>query len=42
MECWVSIFTLTFNTSRTAELSAPRSGRTLPQENYLLLISLGG
>ena len=29
-ECWASILTLTFGTARTAELSALRSGRTLP------------
>jgi hypothetical protein len=44
-ECWASIFTLTFGTIKTAELSAVRAGRILPQVNSLVLISvkrLGG
>jgi hypothetical protein len=41
-ECWVSIVTLTFGTTRTALLSAPTAGRILPQGNSLELISVMG
>lgn len=40
MECWASTFTLTFGTTTTAEFSALRAGRTLPQENSVVLISV--
>jgi hypothetical protein len=35
MECWASILTLTFGTTRTAELSARRASRTLPPGKFL-------
>jgi hypothetical protein len=35
MECWASILTLTFGTSRTAELSTSRAGRALPPRIFL-------
>ena len=34
MERWASILTLTFGTNGTAKLSAPRSGRTVPQRKF--------
>jgi len=42
MKCWSSILTLTFGTTRTAELSDPSAGRTLPQGYSLVLISVRG
>ena len=40
IECSTSIRTLTFGTSGTAELSALRAGRILPQRNFLVFISV--
>ena len=42
MDCWASIRTVTFGTTRTAELSALRAGRILPPRNSLVLISVTG
>jgi hypothetical protein len=39
-ECCVSILTLTLSTTRTAKLSAVRAGRTSPQGNSFLFLSL--
>ena len=41
-KCWVSILTLTFGTTRTAELSAPRAGALYPKGNSSVLVSVGG
>ena len=35
IECWAAILTWTFDTAGNAELSAARSGRTLPPRKYL-------
>jgi hypothetical protein len=35
VECWAAILTLTFGTTRAAELSAIRAGRTLPPRKFL-------
>ena len=35
MKCWASILTLTFGTTRTAELSVLRAGRSLPPWKFL-------
>ena len=41
MKIWPSILNLTFDTTRTAQMSVPRSGRTsYHQGNSLVLISL--
>jgi len=38
MECWVSILTLVFNTTKTVKLSAVHVGRTLFPRNFLISI----
>jgi len=42
MEYWASILILTFGSSRTAELSVLRAGRTYTPRKILLFISVGG
>jgi hypothetical protein len=42
MECWASILTLTFSTTRAAQLSALAPAALYPQGNSLVLISIGG
>ena len=42
MKSWASILTLTLGTDGRAVLSALRADRTLPQENFLVVISVRG
>ena len=40
VECWASVHTLKYGTTRTADLSALRSGRALLRRKFFILILL--